>query len=54
MSLNIAEGNGRWHVRERRNFFRIARGSAFECVPLVKLCRRKKLMTEVDLSGEWN
>jgi four helix bundle protein len=46
ISLNIAEGNGRWHVRDRRNFFWIARGSAFECVPLVELCRRKKLMTE--------
>src|SRR5262245_51084757 len=46
ISLNIAEGNGRWHVKDRRNFFWIARGSAFECVPLVELCRRKKLMTE--------
>jgi four helix bundle protein len=24
ISLNIAEGNGRWHVKERRNFFWIA------------------------------
>jgi four helix bundle protein len=46
ISLNIAEGNGRWHVKDRRNFFWIARGSTFECVPLVELCRRKKLMTE--------
>ncbi|MGE5305672.1 MAG: four helix bundle protein [Alphaproteobacteria bacterium] len=55
ISLNIAEGNGRWHVRERRNFFWIARGSAFECVPLVELCRRKKLMTaeiSQELRGE--
>lgn len=46
ISLNIAEGNGRWHVKERKNFFWIARGSAFECVPLVELCRRRGLMTE--------
>ena len=46
ISLNIAEGNGRWHVRDRRNFFWIARGSAFECVPLLELCRRKNLITE--------
>jgi len=46
ISLNIAEGNGRWHTKERKNFFWIARGSAFECVPLVELCRRRKLMTE--------
>jgi four helix bundle protein len=40
--LNIAEGNGRWHQKERRNFFFIARGSAFECVPLLTLCQRRK------------
>ena len=46
ISLNIAEGNGRWHAKDRKNFFWIARGSVFECVPLVELCRREKLMTE--------
>lgn len=45
-SLNIAEGNGRWHIKDRKNFFWIARGSVFECVPLVELCRRQKLMSE--------
>jgi four helix bundle protein len=46
ISLNIAEGNVRWRTKDRRNFFWIARGSAFECVPLVELCRRKQLMTK--------
>lgn len=46
VSLNIAEGNGRWHVKDRKNFFWIARGSVFECVPLLELCRREKLITE--------
>ena len=46
ISLNIAEGNGRWHVKDRKNFFWIARGSVFECVPLVELCRRQKLISE--------
>ena len=41
ISLNIAEGNGRWHPKDRRNFFLIARGSAFECVPLLEMCRRR-------------
>ena len=41
ISLNIAEGNGRWHAKERKNFFFIARGSAFECVPLLEICKRK-------------
>jgi len=42
--LNIAEGNGRFHRKDRQNFFRIARGSAFECVPILELCRRKGLV----------
>jgi four helix bundle protein len=46
ISLNIAEGNGRWHTKDRKNFFWIARGSVFECVPLVELCRRQELMSE--------
>ncbi len=46
ISLNIAEGNGRWHANDRKNFFRIARGSAFECVPVLELCKRKKLITQ--------
>lgn len=37
--LNIAEGNGRWHARDRKSFFLIARGSAFECVPLIEICK---------------
>jgi four helix bundle protein len=43
--LNIAEGNGRWHKPDKRNFFWIARGSTFECVPLVEILRRKELLT---------
>lgn len=48
ISLNIAEGNGRWHSKDRKNFFLIARGSAFECVPLLELCRRQGWMSEED------
>lgn len=44
ISTNIAEGNGRYHKADGRNFFRIARGSAFECVPLLEICRRKELI----------
>jgi len=46
ISLNIAEGNGRWTDAERRNFFGIARGSVHECVPLIEMCRRKDLICE--------
>jgi len=41
ISLNIAEGNGRWHQKDRKHFFLIARGSVLECVPLLELCRRR-------------
>jgi len=44
--LNIAEGNGRYHKADRINFFRIARGSAFECVPILEICKRKNLITD--------
>ena len=46
ISTNIAEGNGRYHKADRANFFRIARGSAFECVPILELCARKKLISD--------
>jgi four helix bundle protein len=46
ISTNIAEGNGKFHKADRVNFFRIARGSAFECVPILEICKRKKLIAE--------
>ncbi|MCF7871209.1 MAG: four helix bundle protein [Candidatus Omnitrophica bacterium] len=46
IATNIAEGNGRYSKADRKNFFRIARGSAFECVPILELCKRKKLIRE--------
>jgi four helix bundle protein len=48
IATNIAEGNGKYHKADRVNFFRIARGSAFECVPILELCKRKKLTKEED------
>ena len=44
--LNIAEGNGRWHKGDKRNFFWIARGSVFECVPLIQLLQRSQFISE--------
>jgi len=46
IATNIAEGNGRYGKAERKNFFRISRGSAFECIPILELCKRKKLIGE--------
>ncbi len=41
---NIAEGNGRWHVKDRKSFFWIARGSTQECVAILEVCRRRELI----------
>jgi four helix bundle protein len=43
---NIAEGNGRWHPKDRANFFLIARGSAFETLALLQVSQRVDLITE--------
>ena len=45
ISANIAEGNGRFTVRDRQNFFGIARGSVQECVPLLELATRRNLIS---------
>jgi len=44
ISTNLAEGNGRWHANDRKQFFYVARGSAQECVPILEICKRKKLI----------
>jgi four helix bundle protein len=44
IALNIAEGNGRWHKNDRKNFFWISRGSVHECVPLLERMKRKQLI----------
>ena len=40
--LNIAEGNGKFTSKEKSQFFRIARGSLFECIPLLQICHNLK------------
>jgi four helix bundle protein len=54
IALNVAEGNGRGTPLDKRRFLLIARGSAFECVPLVDMCSRKGLLpqaTGLELRG---
>jgi four helix bundle protein len=45
VAANIAEGNGRFTKADRRNFFGIARGSVQECVPLLELAARQRLLS---------
>ena len=47
IATNIAEGNGRFTKADRRNFFTIARGSVQECVPLLEVVSRRRLLDEV-------
>ena len=44
--LNIAEGNGRWHKNEKKQFFWIARGSTFEVVPILQIAKSKNLISD--------
>ncbi len=37
--LNIAEGTGRYTKRDKRHFYVMARGSAFECVAIIDFLR---------------
>lgn len=42
--LNIAEGTSRFSINDRKNFFVIARGSAFECMAIIEyLIEQKRL-----------
>ncbi len=54
ISLNIAEGNGRFHKSDRKQFFRIARGSTFECVPIVEVCFKKEYIKKEDFDYLFN
>jgi four helix bundle protein len=43
--LNIAEGNGKFSVRDRARFLEIARGSALECAACLDVLVVRKLAT---------
>jgi four helix bundle protein len=51
ISANLAEGNGRFTVPDRRHFFHIARGSTHECVPLVELAARRGVIGRSEADG---
>ena len=44
--LNIAEGQGRMHGKEKRQFYNTARGSLLECVPLIYICCKLNYIDE--------
>ncbi len=46
VSLNLAEGSGKFTKRDRRNFAVIARASLFECVALLDILKVIEMMDE--------
>ncbi len=54
IATNIAEGNGRFTKRDRRNFFIIAMSSVQECVPLLEIAKRKHLISDVNATEMYN
>jgi len=46
ISLNIAEGSGRFHKGDKKNFYYISRGSLFECIPIINILLKEKSITK--------
>jgi len=44
--LNIAEGQGRIHVKEKKQYYYTARGSLYECLPLIQVYASLKILTK--------
>jgi len=46
ISLNIAEGNGKSSLPDRKRFFEVSRGSALECAACLDIFVARKFVTE--------
>lgn len=46
ISLNIAEGAGKYSRKDKKNFYIIARGSANECVAILQLLKIEGIISE--------
>lgn len=46
ISNNIAEGGGRNNKKEKVYFYNVAKGSIYEVVNLLEICKRRKYLTE--------
>lgn len=49
VTLNIAEGNGKYTSKDRCRFFDISRGSALECSACLDILVAKKLLRKEDI-----
>ena len=48
ITLNIAEGSGRYNKKEKIQFLRIAQSSAFELIPIIDICHGLRLLDKRD------
>ena len=48
ITLNIAEGSGRYTSADKRNFYVIARGSVFECVAIIDYLKDTSVLNAED------
>jgi four helix bundle protein len=51
ISANIAEGYGRYHYKENRNFCYFSRGSIIETKDWLKKSKNRNLITEEEFNG---
>ena len=49
--MNLAEGFGNHYKNQKKRYFRIARGSVFECIPALKTSFNQKLISENDFKS---
>ena len=54
ISLNLAEGSGRYHSRDKKNFYYISRGSLFECIPILTILRKESIIPEDQYTQIYN
>ena len=47
--LNIAEGSGRLGGKDKANFYKYARASVFESIPILTICNNLKLIKTEDV-----
>ena len=52
MVFNIGEGAGRYSHGEKKQFYSIAKGSAYECVPLISLFCELEIISS-KIASEW-
>jgi four helix bundle protein len=51
--LNIAEGSGRWHKADKKNFLFIARGSVYESIAILQIIKRKSIISENEYTSAY-